>query len=325
MQIPKNLDKCIKCDACTKKCDFLKKYDLDLVDFSNYPDLAYHCFLCDVCSQVCPADINGVEISLYLRAKKPKKFKYLNFSKQSPFKSPYIYSNNSKNPSSEILFFGCNFPGFFPKTTEILIKLFYKNGVDFSIDCCGKPLFEVNLDFLKTKNHLLKLFDKKGVKKIITACPNCYYFFKDYYKFENIQISTVYEKLNELGLMSKIKEKINLFFPCPDKFRREIFTEFKSYISFENSFRNILCCGMGGLAKSSEPEIYKNNIEIIKDKKTPNIYTYCATCAGNFTKNGIKNVKHLTSEFLGVCENPDINYAKNVLKFKFYRRKNDSR
>ncbi|QKF64752.1 (Fe-S)-binding protein [Campylobacter corcagiensis] len=321
MQNPNNLDQCIKCGVCTKKCDFLKKYNLDLVDFANRPDLAYHCFLCDVCTQVCPADIDGVKISLNLRAKNPKKFSYLNFSKQSPFKSPYIYSNNSKNPSCELMFFGCNFPGYFPKTTKILIDLFAKNGVDFSIDCCGKPLFEANLEFLKTKNHLLDLFNKKGVKRIITACPNCYYFFKDHYKFENIQISSVYEKLNELGLMDDIEEQMNLFFPCPDKFRREIFSEFKKYINFKNSFRGVNCCGMGGLAKSQEPEIYENGIEMVRQKGGQNVYTYCATCAGNFAKNGIKNVRHLTSEFLGICESPDTNYAKNVMKFKFYRRK----
>ena len=220
MQIPKNLDRCIKCSACTKKCDFLSKYDIDLADFANRPDLAYNCFLCDVCTKVCPVDIDGVEISLYLRAKNPKKFNYLNFSKQSPFKSPYIYSNNSDSKSKELMFFGCNFPGYFPKTTEILIDLLSKNGVDFSIDCCGKPLYEANLEFSKTKNHLLNLLEKKGVKRIITACPNCFYFFKDHHKFENIQISSIYEKLSELGLMGEIKEKMNLFFPCPDKFRR---------------------------------------------------------------------------------------------------------
>lgn len=324
MQTPKNLDHCIDCSACTKKCEFLTKYDLNLVDFYNRPDLAYHCFLCDVCTKVCPVDIDGVEISLYLRAKNPKKFSYLNFSKQSPFKSPYIYANNSDKKSDELMFFGCNFPGYFPQTTKYLIELLGKNGVDFSIDCCGKPLYEANLDFSKTKNHLINLLNKKGVKKIITACPNCYYFFKDKANL-GVEISSIYQKLKELDLMHNIEEKMSLFFPCPDKFRREMFDEFKEYIDFENSFKKVNCCGMGGLAKSSELEIYANGIQTIKEKNTDNVYTYCATCAGNFGKNGIKNVKHLTSEFLGVCESPDTNYMKNVLKFKFYRRDDESK
>ncbi|ASM35264.1 succinate dehydrogenase/fumarate reductase iron-sulfur subunit [Campylobacter sputorum subsp. bubulus] len=320
MQIPRNLQNCINCSACTKKCEFLTKYELNLADFYNRPDLAYSCFLCDICTQVCPADIDGVEISLYLRKQKPKKFSYLNFTKQSPFKSPYIYANNSEKQSKEIMFFGCNFPGYFPKTTEYLIKLLAKYGIDFSIDCCGKPLYEANLKFNKTKNHLRELFDKKDVKKIITACPNCYYFFKNHHKFDDIKISSIYSKLEELGLMSIIEEKINLFFPCPDKFTKEIFDNFKKYIIFENTFKKVNCCGMGGLAKKYEPKIYQNGIEIIKEKNAENVYTYCATCAGNFQKNGIKNVKHLTSEFLGICETPSKNYLKNIMKFKFYKR-----
>lgn len=114
----------------------------------------------------------------------------------------------------------------------------------------------------------------------------------------------------------------DIFYPCPDKFRREIFGKFKGYISYKNSFKSVNCCGMGGLAKRDEPGIYANGIESVRAKNSENPYTYCATCAGNFTKNGIENVRHLTSEFLGVSEKISKSYAKNVVKFKFYKRRN---
>ena len=81
---------CIDCDACTKSCEFLTKYDINLLDFSKRADLAYNCFLCDKCYAVCPKDISGNEIALNLRAKNPKPFRYLQF-----LKSPYLYANNS--------------------------------------------------------------------------------------------------------------------------------------------------------------------------------------------------------------------------------------
>lgn len=58
----------------------------------------------------------ALKISLYLRAKKTK----IQISKlhDKVLLNPHISTQISKNPSSEILFFGCNFPGFFPKTTE---------------------------------------------------------------------------------------------------------------------------------------------------------------------------------------------------------------
>lgn len=211
----KNLGDCIECGACTKKCEFLTKYDINLVDFFNRPDLAYSYYLCDICTKVCPADIDGVEISLYLRKQNPKKFSYPNFSKQSPLKSPYIYANNSHRKSKELLFFDCNFPGFLPKTTKAMIEKFAKLGIDFSIDCCGKPLYEANLRYSKTKAHLEKLFLGKGVERIITACPNCYYFFKDHAKFSGIEISSIYEKLDELGELKEIGWHGRYFLPLP--------------------------------------------------------------------------------------------------------------
>ena len=40
------IEKCINCKLCTKNCDFLEKYNMDLSDFSKKEDLAYNCFLC---------------------------------------------------------------------------------------------------------------------------------------------------------------------------------------------------------------------------------------------------------------------------------------
>ena len=67
-----NVKDCIHCNLCKKNCDFLKKYDMDLEGFSKREDLAYHCFLCGKCNQVCPKDIDGKEIALNMREKNVK-------------------------------------------------------------------------------------------------------------------------------------------------------------------------------------------------------------------------------------------------------------
>ena len=83
---------CIECGACTKHCEFLTKYDINLLDFSKRKDLAFSCFLCDECYKVCPKDISGNEIALKHREQIKKPFRYLNF-----LKSPYNYTKDHRN------------------------------------------------------------------------------------------------------------------------------------------------------------------------------------------------------------------------------------
>lgn len=63
---------CIKCNLCKKHCEFLNKYDMDLDVFSKREDLAYNCFLCGRCKEVCPKDIDGKTIALDMRQAKIK-------------------------------------------------------------------------------------------------------------------------------------------------------------------------------------------------------------------------------------------------------------
>ena len=55
----KDGDKCIHCHLCQKHCSFLTKYGADIGDTVKLRELAYHCFLCGKCSEVCPIGIDG--------------------------------------------------------------------------------------------------------------------------------------------------------------------------------------------------------------------------------------------------------------------------
>ena len=63
----KDGDKCIHCHLCQKRCSFLTKYKADIGDTVKLRELAYHCFLCGMCSQVCPIGIDGRGIILDMR------------------------------------------------------------------------------------------------------------------------------------------------------------------------------------------------------------------------------------------------------------------
>lgn len=309
-------DECIHCSACTKKCSFLTKYEIDLGEFAKNPSLAKSCFMCDSCLRACPLDLDGAEVAIAHREDLG------GYGAVKFMKSPYKFRNNSKIKSKDVLMFGCAFPGHYPETTKYLIDLF-EGKMDFSIDCCGKPLEDSGLisDFEKNLERLKKIYKEKGVQRIVTMCPNCFYFFKGHMDKLNIEVISIYQKLQEENLLNVIDDEAEIFMPCPDKRTNELLKQIKPFVpNGKVKFRKVMCCGMGGGAKSKEKDLANEMMNKVKSEIKDNIYTYCASCSASFKKSNIKNVKHILSEILGVKEKVDLNYFKNALKLKFYKR-----
>ncbi len=309
-------DECIHCSACTKKCSFLTKYEIDLGEFAKNPSLAKSCFMCDSCLRACPLDLDGAEVAIAHREDLG------GYGAVKFMKSPYKFRNNSKIKSKDVLMFGCAFPGHYPETTKYLIDLF-EGKMDFSIDCCGKPLEDSGLisDFEKNLERLKKIYKEKGVERIVTMCPNCFYFFKGHMDKLNIEVISIYQKLQEENLLNVIDDEAEIFMPCPDKRTNELLKQIKPFVpNGKVKFRKVMCCGMGGGAKSKEKDLADEMMNKVKSEVKDNIYTYCASCSASFGKSNVKNVRHILSEILGVKEKVDLNYFKNALKLKFYKR-----
>ena len=142
---------CIHCGNCTRHCDFLTKYQLDLEGFSQHPELAYHCFLCGECTACCPKGIDGREIALKMRYQKVEEQNGV-FSKVPEIKRQkmlvmekknYLFRNYRYSTSGSVLFPGCNFPSFYPKTTQKLIELLKEHAgmgvvMDFPNGCISQ-------------------------------------------------------------------------------------------------------------------------------------------------------------------------------------------
>lgn len=332
MNKEKTLDytKCINCKACTRHCDFLAKYDLVIGEYEKLEKLAYHCFLCGECSRVCPKGIDGKNIILNIRKKQVSNDKYS--LKEKGYngivleKKNYLFKNYEllrKNKSEKtILFPGCNFPSFFPKTNKYISSLFKdKYNIDTIYDCCGKPIAELGLSEDEDKNilRLNRYFKENNITEIIVLCPNCYYHFLGKI---NIKITSIYEKLLEFGIGSVIEDKFSLYLPCPDR-------ENKVWLDFINPFikekfsyvKDIQCCGLGGLAIVKEKEMSYSFADKLKEKNYERIYSYCATCIGNFKRRGLNNVEHFLPLILGTNERADIkNSFINRVKTKFIKK-----
>ena len=320
----KDGDKCIHCHLCQKHCSFLTKYGADIGDTVKLRELAYHCFLCGKCSEVCPIGIDGRGTILDMRRTEVEenggKCREKGYAMLLLEKKNYIFRNERHMTGKSVLFPGCNFPSFYPETTRKLIKIL-KDEADMGVlfDCCGKPVSELGLKeqegkIIRRLNERLRTAD---IQEIVILCPNCYYFLKD--KLE-IQVLSIYEKLSQLGIGQKVDGKGSLFLPCPDR-------EDQQWVSWLEPFfqkkpdiiKGTQCCGLGGCAGGKEPELAKGMACHVTEEGYETVYTYCASCAGNLTRNGGQGVSHLLTEILDYHEQPDVAKSMiNRMKTRFW-------
>lgn len=221
-------------------------------------------------------------------------------------KKNYLFRNYRHSTSGSVLFPGCNFPSFYPKTTQKLIELL-KEHADMGVvlDCCGKPIFELGMEKESKAicDGLSKRLHQSGVTELVVLCPNCYAFLKEHL---DIPVVSIYQKLIELNLVQPLrKELFPLYLPCPDRHSREMFESFVPLLQGQiEEIKGIQCCGLGGCAAACEPEISAGFGQKMKEQKLSKIYTYCASCAGNFSRAGCQEVRHLLVELLQTEEQP---------------------
>lgn len=316
---------CIHCGQCTNNCEFLKKYDIDIEDLKERVDLRYRCFLCGKCEEVCPVGIDGKQIVLELRkemaeeAKLRKEYATLLWEKDG-----YKFQNYKKGTKKSVFFPGCNFPGYYPKTTKVLEKIFEEAGCGVVYDCCGKPVAELGLSSAeKNLREMEEKLMKCGVEELIIACPNCYEYLKGQIQ---IPVVTIYEKLAELGVLKedqKLSMDGKVFLPCPDRKEKFWLHKIQPFFATELEHacvRNVQCCGLGGCASGKEPEISEGFEDAVRaqlemDGGELPLYTYCASCSGKLSRKA-SDVRHILTVLLHTEEKPDtkksvINRAKH--------------
>lgn len=338
---------CVHCHICQKHCDFLSKYKIDIGDRKRLEELAYHCFLCGRCTEVCPMGIDGREEILNIRREQSRENKGLPGEKGYEMllmeKKDYLFRNyrnavranvgKTTRSTSEksVLFPGCNFPSFYPKTTKKVVELLKEiAGMGVVYDCCGKPVAELGMEKQEEKiiHGIEERLTKHGITELVTMCPNCYHFLKPRL---SIRVANIYEKLQELELGSQIPGGASIFMPCPDREMHDWLDSIHPFFREECTvLQSVQCCGLGGCAGMKEPELARGMAERLAKEMTVNqaggrgigsdvLYTYCGSCSGNLSRNGCKNVQHVLSEILGVHEKPDtVRSMLNRMKTKLW-------
>ncbi len=319
----KGADACIHCHVCRDRCEFLKKYQIDIGDTERLRALAYRCFLCGTCSELCPLGIDGRQIVLDMRREQVERQGGRLREKGTGLllleKKRYLYKNYRNQTEGTVLFPGCNFPSFYPQTTKYLAGLLRrKAGIGIVFDCCGKPLAELGL--MAEEERIIRELDARfrdsGIREIIALCPNCFHFLKDRLQ---VKVTGIYEKLGELGLGKQIEEELSVFLPCPDRAGRELLGQISCFLDNPPVLCGQgQCCGLGGGASSRERELSDRMAGELRGEK--HLAVYCASCAGNLIRKGCGDTEHILVKILGTGEKADTAHSlANRIKFKYWK------
>lgn len=316
-------DACIHCHLCRDRCEFLRKYNIDIGDTERLRELAYSCFLCGKCSEICPLGIDGRKIVLDMRRERVEqqggKLREKGTGLLLFEKKRYLFKNYRNQTEGSVLFPGCNFPSFYPQTTKYLAGLLRREaGMGTVFDCCGKPLAELGL--VAEEERILRELDTRfrdsKIQEIVTLCPNCFHFLKGRL---HVKVTGIYEKLRELGLGRQIEEELSVFLPCPDRADRELLGQISHFLDKPpTSCGQGQCCGLGGGASGRERELSDRMAGKLGEGK--HLAVYCASCAGSLIRKGYGDTEHILVKILGTGERADTAHSlANRMKFKYWK------
>ena len=246
-------------------------------------------------------------------------------------KTNYLFKNWRYASAGTVVFPGCGFTSFFPKTLAALKDALRPSpDVSFAIDCCGLPLaglkgpdaFKVEL--MRIEGRLARL----GAQKLVPLCPNCASAFSGMLdrSIPQVSIYACLRDLSERGLVecSHIAMTGAVFVPCPDREHREWLDDLAYF--FEPSVFVSECSACCGAAfEISRPEASfaaaKRVLESAAREcaragvEEPVLYVYCASCAGKLERArrqcsgglaGSVRVVHVLSALMGVDEVPAV-------------------
>jgi Fe-S oxidoreductase len=235
----------------------------------------------------------------------------------------YPFKSYPRKACHTILFPGCAFPSQFPRTMDALSQRCRDAGIGVAYDCCGSPLagFGKAKSAQRVLDNLNRRFKQLGCERIVLVCPNCHAFLKGQLVCELIDIFDLLEELE----VENVGEFGNgrLFVPCPD--RKEHATEEKLRalcdLSGVVTLDHAPCCGLRpDLASKGADYSARLGRKAFEQAGGERIYTYCASCAGQFSRLGFADCRHIVSIQLGIDEQPDSSRAlANRARRKFDR------
>ena len=244
-------------------------------------------------------------------------------------KTNYLFKNWRHASAGTVVFPGCGFSSFFPKTLRALESaLANVPDVGFAYDCCGLPLSGlVNEEAAQRElDRVSGNLSRVGAREIAVLCPNCAAAFSDSLPCGQ---TTVYAKLRDLARVGLVRlNALDLpgavFVPCPDRQARAWLSDLEPFFGL-GVFTSAcsICCGAAfelGDPVASDAAARRVLAAVAAECADrgiddPVAYVYCASCAGKLERarrtcddESCRRVRvvHALSALLGVDESPAV-------------------
>ncbi len=198
------------------------------------------CLTCRLCDEICPANINYIDLTQAIRLEASKAgeesicshggaaqalMRIMTNQSLKPKRMDWLTKDLKISDKGEFLYFvGClpYFDVLFAdigvettKSARATIKVLNKIGIDpIVLDqerCCGHDLLWAGDqdNFKKLAEHNINEIIKSGAKKVVFSCPECYRTFRvDYSKYHNINFETFH--ISEILAEAVANRKIEL-------------------------------------------------------------------------------------------------------------------
>lgn len=223
-------------------------------------------------------------------------------------KRHYPFRRWPKERHSTLLFLGCNFPGHFPRTAARLEALCRAHGVGAVYDCCGKPLADGgdSIGAARSLSALTRRLERLEAERLYTVCPNCAAYLAPRLP---IPVGSVYALLSDWGWKSPAPPPNGrVFRPCPDRAEGRWLKELGALLPVDGlrPVERVGCCGLRHDIAAHGPKAGDALCARVAEQlEGEPLYTYCASCSGQFARHGCTPVRHLLPYLLGVEEAPD--------------------
>ncbi len=237
--VQKIIEDCTGCKTCAESCRILNEIDEEPVSIASRGvdwTEAFSCALCGKCEAVCSLGLSPYRMFEQRRVEAVanheidvNEYRYLFPDRENNVMSAFREYYDVKYPDlnmslpADMAFLpGCTMVTYSPRLTrkvyDALLELHHN--IVLLNDCCGLPMYQIGLPERgdKIKTRLKSKVSRLGVKRIVVACPNCYYQLRKTSIFKNIEIITVYEALKDIFPSNRVNGIYTVHDSCPDRF-----------------------------------------------------------------------------------------------------------
>ncbi len=280
-------EQCRSCRLCRKDCDLLQSTELtpqtiarNLLAGEITPeliDVVQRCAICGFCSRNCPFRLNPGELMQAARIELAAREQIrlddyqlmlvdqpVNFFNLFRETWEVSYRDLERDDCATLFFPGCSLSSYAPELTRRARSWLAEEqaeDIGFSARCCGLPLFSIGLKE-RAETYLAGLendFAGQGVQRLVTACPNCFYFLREHLR--EIEVCSLYQLMVEAGVKIPGRASVAVHDSCPDRFSGEVGRSMRGLLEpgaleeLPHHGPKTLCCGAGGIVSMIDPAV----------------------------------------------------------------------